>query len=650
MKKMLLILSAIAIQILIVMTGVSEAQLYATGGGLYTVDPATGQATYVGGPTCGCYWQNGGLAYDSANGTLYATGYNNASRSALFSVDPTTGNGQQVGVDYAAEDINFSSGGLAYDSLHNILYATGHWAQNPVRQSMTLFTINPLNGSATPVGSFGHGIYLYGLGYDPIADTLYANGYNLFELAYFPAYSTLYTVDRGTGLATRIGFHGVTLGRQLAYGGLAVDPMTQDLLSIGSVTASASGLYRLDRATGAATLIGIFNAYPYNPGADGGLAFVPPVAEPVADSQSLTTPEDTPLAITLTGSDPDPLTFSVAGGPSSGTLTGTPPNLTYTPNANFNGADSFTFTVSDGSLTSAPATVSITVTAVNDPPTAYDESVTTAEDTSVSIALSATDPDSGALTLSIVSGPSHGTLSYSGGLTYTPAPNYNGPDSFTFKANDGLADSNVATASITVTPVNDHPVATGDAARTVEGIPVTIDVLANDTDVDGDALTVVSVTQGANGMVVIKSDGTVSYTPNNNFAGTDTFTYTVADGKGGSATAPVAVTVASAGGGQSKEVDAFLSYVSPLQGRTDLPAGTTGFNVTIVYGATINPATFQASLNGAPFAGFNPVAGTSETLTIPLAAGRNVLLLQVDGVISSGRTATDRDRLTFIVR
>src|SRR5207244_5743775 len=105
------------------------------------------------------------------------------------------------------------------------------------------------------------------------------------------------------------------------------------------------------------------------------------------------------------------------------------------------------------------ATVSITVIPVNDAPVAAVQSVTTTEDTPKAITLSAADVDGDPLTYAIVTGPAHGTLSGTvPNLTYTPAPNYNGPDGFTFKANDGTIDSNVAAVSISVTPVNDPPV------------------------------------------------------------------------------------------------------------------------------------------------------------------------------------------------
>ena len=108
-------------------------------------------------------------------------------------------------------------------------------------------------------------------------------------------------------------------------------------------------------------------------------------------------------------------------------------------------------------MTRTPPTVSITVTPVNDAPIANAQSVTTNEDTPKAITLTGSDVDGDTLTFSVVSGPTHGALSGTApNLTYTPASDYHGPDSFTFKANDGTADSNIATVSITVTPVNDR--------------------------------------------------------------------------------------------------------------------------------------------------------------------------------------------------
>jgi hypothetical protein len=130
-----------------------------------------------------------------------------------------------------------------------------------------------------------------------------------------------------------------------------------------------------------------------------------------------------------------------------------------TPVASYNGPDSFTYKANDGTADSNVATVSITVTPLNDAPVASDQSVTTNEDTAKSITLSATDVEGSALTYTIVVGPTHGTLSgVAPTVTYTPAANYNGPDSFTFKANDGALDSNLASGCRHSAGVNDAPV------------------------------------------------------------------------------------------------------------------------------------------------------------------------------------------------
>lgn len=103
------------------------------------------------------------------------------------------------------------------------------------------------------------------------------------------------------------------------------------------------------------------------------------------------------------------------------------------------------------------------------------------------------------------------------------------------------------------------------------------------------------------------------------------------------------------GGGQRTDVNEFLMYASPTTARTDLPAGTTSFPVHVFYGPTIEPGTFLATLDGTPIAGFTPMPGTDETVTVPVERGRNVLVLEVRGARSDGHLATDRDRLTFVV-
>ncbi|MCK6472077.1 MAG: Ig-like domain-containing protein [Planctomycetes bacterium] len=264
---------------------------------------------------------------------------------------------------------------------------------------------------------------------------------------------------------------------------------------------------------------------------------------PVANNQSVSTGEDTAKAITLAASDVEgsALSYAIVANPTNGTLSGSAPNVTYTPASNYNGPDSFTFRANDGSLNSNTATVSITVTAVNDAPVASNQSVSTAEDTAKAITLTATDIEGSALTFTVVANPLHGTVGISGTTaTYTPAANYNGPDSFTFRANDGSLNSNTATVSITVTAVNDAPVATNQSVSTLEDTAKAITLTA--TDVEGSALTYAVVANPAHGTVSI-SGATATYTPVLNYNGPDSFTFRANDGALNSNTATVSISV-----------------------------------------------------------------------------------------------------------
>ena len=174
---------------------------------------------------------------------------------------------------------------------------------------------------------------------------------------------------------------------------------------------------------------------------------------PIADPQSLTTPEDIPLNIILTGSDQDadPLSFTVVSSPTYGILGGVAPNLTYTPTVNYNGTDSFTFIVNDGQVNSEPANIDIEVTPVNDAPVANTQSVTTRQSLPVMVTLSGSDVDGDNLTYRVIISPNHGTLSGTAPyLVYTAEPGYAGVDSFSFVANDGAMDSVAVEVNITI--------------------------------------------------------------------------------------------------------------------------------------------------------------------------------------------------------
>jgi len=198
----------------------------------------------------------------------------------------------------------------------------------------------------------------------------------------------------------------------------------------------------------------------------------PPNQTPTATPQNVTVNEDSSNnTITLAGLDSDgnTLSYTVETQPSHGTLSGTAPNLTYTPTANYNGDDSFSFKVNDGLVDSATATVSITVSSVNDTPTATPQSITVDEDSSSNaITLAGVDSDGDTLSYTVETQPSHGTLSGTApNLTYVSTANYYGDDNITFTVNDGTVDSATATVSITVNSVNDAPVANAGADKNI---------------------------------------------------------------------------------------------------------------------------------------------------------------------------------------
>lgn len=283
------------------------------------------------------------------------------------------------------------------------------------------------------------------------------------------------------------------------------------------------------------------------------IAVTPVNDAPTAADDNNIIDEDTTLTVDAPGVllndfdvDGDALSAVKVSDPQHGALTfNSNGSFTYVPNANYNGVDSFTYRASDGQLQSAVATVNLTVSPLNDAPTVSPGSATTPEDTPIVLTVVGSDGDGNALSFFAATQPQHGTLSDFDGnkVTYTPAPNYNGADSFTFKANDGKVDSSAATFALTVTPVNDAPVAANDAYTTREDVPLSIaapGVLGNDTDIEGDALTASLVTAAAHGTVVLEADGSFTYTPQANYDGPDQFTYSASDG---AATANARVTL-----------------------------------------------------------------------------------------------------------
>jgi len=339
---------------------------------------------------------------------------------------------------------------------------------------------------------------------------------------------------------------------------------------------------------------------------------------PVANNDIPPVQEDTPVTINVLSNDSDIdgdiLTVTLLTQPAHGTAVLNPnKTVTYTPNPNFSGGtDTFTYSVSDGNGGTDPATVFLNVIPVNDPPVAVADSATVAEEGTVTIPVIAndTDAENSALTLTAVTQGAHGTVTIvSGQARYQPAANYSGSDTFTYTIRDTASLTSVGTVSVTVTPVNDPPVAVADSAATNEDAPVTVSVLGNDTDVDGDILTVVAVTQSANGSVATNGT-TLTFTPAANFSGTATFTYTARDAGGVERTANVTVTVNPvndpplAGADSAVTNESTPVTVSVLANDADIDGGALSVNA-VTQGSNGAVATNGVTATYTPVPGFS---------------------------------------------
>lgn len=248
---------------------------------------------------------------------------------------------------------------------------------------------------------------------------------------------------------------------------------------------------------------------------------------PFAPGGQRSTIQNTPLLVTLPASDPenDPLAFRVVDVPQHGTLSGTAPNVTYTPATGFVGADSFTYQANDGTNDSNLATIAIVV--IDNAPVASDLIVQARESRSSSLTLTATNPKGLPLTFSIVGGPSHGSLSGTiPNLTYSPTHGYFGADTFVYHASDGQSTSNIATVSINVAE-NRAPVADDVLLFMSSFDPLIAQLSGNDAD--GDPLTYQVVAPPRHGTVV-PVGGQLKYVPAATDQVEDFFTYQASDG------------------------------------------------------------------------------------------------------------------------
>ena len=370
---------------------------------------------------------------------------------------------------------------------------------------------------------------------------------------------------------------------------------------------------------------------------------------PVATSDSYSVNEDTPLNVTAPGvlgndtdADGNPLTAVLVSGPlpSQGTLTlNANGSFGFTPTLNFNGPVTFTYKANDGIADSNTATVTITVNAINDAPVATADSYSVNEDTPLNVTAPGvlgndTDADGNPLTALLVSGPlpSQGslTLNANGSFGFTPTLNFNGPVTFSYKANDGIADSNVATVTVTVNATNDPPVATSDSYSVNEDTPLNLTapgVLGNDTDADGNPLTamLVSGPLPSQGSLTLNANGSFGFTPTLNFNGPATFTYKANDGIADSNVATVTITVnavndppVATSDNYSVNEDTPLNVTAPGVLGNDTDADGNPLTAVLVSGPLPSQGTLTLNANGS--FGFTPILNFNGPATFTYKA------------------------------
>ncbi|MEM8715985.1 MAG: cadherin-like domain-containing protein, partial [Cyanobacteria bacterium P01_G01_bin.4] len=287
----------------------------------------------------------------------------------------------------------------------------------------------------------------------------------------------------------------------------------------------------------------------------------PANANPIPIDDTGSTQEDTPLSFGPTDllandSDPDGDTLTIASvqDASNGEVVlnddGT---IAFTPNADISGQGSFSYTVADGNGGFDTATVDIELAPVNDAPIGDDDTGTTPEDTPLALAAADllandSDLDGDPLAIASVQDATNGsaTLNPDGSVAFTPNADFNGQGGFSYTVDDGNGSTAIARVTVDITPTNDAPVGGPDVGTIDQGTSLTLataELLANDSDVDGDVLAVASVQEASSGSVTLNTDNTVTFTPRPDFSGQATFTYTLSDGSDTTDTVTVTVTI-----------------------------------------------------------------------------------------------------------
>jgi large repetitive protein len=343
---------------------------------------------------------------------------------------------------------------------------------------------------------------------------------------------------------------------------------------------------------------------------------------PVAVGDAGTLDEDTSISLSVlendSDADGDPISVVSVGPPENGSAEILPDGqISYIPDPDFHGSDSFVYQISDGRTSAVEALITVDVLPIQDPPVAVADSAATAEEVPVTFAVIANDFDVDGDDISLVTlgAPSGGEAvpAGNGSVTYTPRDDFSGTDTFTYTISDTFGNLGEGMITVVVTGTNDIPVALPDEGTTSEDSSVILDVLANDTDADGDPLLVVSFVQPEHGTVVVNAEGALVYTPEPDYSGDDAFSYVVGDGQAEGAPVTVTLVVTAendapvfAGdaitGPTSPFVLAVVPYEASYQAATDVDdtvlthtwelALDASF-LSVVYSVAVEEGTFQ---------------------------------------------------------
>ncbi|TLH58754.1 hypothetical protein C1S81_11560 [Mycolicibacterium neoaurum] len=427
-------------------------------------------------------------------------------------------------------------------------------------------------------------------------------------------------------------------------------------------------------------------------------------SSPTAVADLATTSELLPTTIAVLANDIDPNLgqgdiLTVVGYTQAGNGTvalNSDGSFTYTPNAGFSGVDTFTYTISDdaspwhihglaglfgrgGHASTAAVTITVGEASVNVAPVAGPDSATVTQGsgpTTINVLGNDNDADNDPLTITGVTQPDNGTVTFTTtGVSYTPDETFAGTDTFTYTVSDGTT-TTIGTVTVTVTPVivvNTPPTAVDDHVSTAEDTAVAIDVIANDSDPEGDSLHLTAISSAGHGIVVINGN-TVTYTPSPDWNGTDTFTYTITDGEH-EATATVSVVVTPVNESPVANDDSVTlpqgsgsTFINVLANDTDAdnaptPLQVTGVtqpaNGTVVPSSTGLSYTPNTGFSGTDTFTYTITDGTSfdsATVTVtvtPVNQPPQLVIGDVevddDGVVTGLITVTDPDGPTLTV-